>query len=1488
MGAPASGLVYAEGGWRPYMMVQGQMVIQAVEPTGASAVGLSLAAPMYRPTTTGNVNARAEVMMGESGNVPPPPPPPVLRPGSPSTPMQRTSAGCNATPGGTPVPPPPPPTPATASPGCSGSAIVAGEVEEPSKLVTKLPPLSASKGTDAAVVAGDWLAQLEPSMASLSSTAAMWWQQLMVKVRDLYQKWLESTPVDRLQIRQQVLAQRPPLDRYQRVEQRASMLLWDSLPEDLKAEAVSVRAVTVEAMVFLVHCSFQPGGSAEKAYLLHFLTSPDTGAAVDVDVAVTSIRKWIRLLRRGKELQVVLPDPSLLCRGLDKLHAQVFTPSKHPSAAFRIASFKLERQLDYKAKATDVEDYAQLILGELEAALLAQPMAPPPKLNRMEESGGQEAAKGKNKGKGKTQQPCWAWSDGSGCKYGQNCMFRHDPLGPGNLERRAVERRKMRFARLRREPLPRGELRCQPLRLLRRLRPLDNAREEFFEEAAKALKSLRLARATLDRIQVLGNGMERALVDSGATTSMRSATGRELFGLPKRKVLLAEGEAVFYQLPGGTLLTERETSPIVAMSDLMAIGCRVSWSSGDGCRIFHPVRGDLQARVENGCPEIDGSLGLELIKEAETTKLRRREAEIAVNKLVETCKSGPVMDWELGTKAVKDLRSGVGTAWAWLHRAFPQAPPWLVSALPVVASMDGAKIPWNRRERKRWKQASSVAVHLFCGRDRTTWKSRAEAAHVVTVDQAEDIMADDTYAALLDLAPGKIKMIFGGPPCRTFSALRNLAKEDGGPRPLRDREGEGRWGRRDLSEWEIWRVRQDTIMVFRMIFLWMVAAAVARSAGGKNPDFILEHPEDPNEYLKASQWALPEVQMMTSLWAFPELKFFKEVLSGHWWQFDQGPLGHPRRKPTRILATVPCPRELQGLRGPSVVPEEERDRDGSGFRSALWASWAPQLKEIIKSEVEVSLAGSAFERVMKMDAGFLEHLQRDHIPYRRDCRACLAGSFRGHIHRRVVAPDAWCLSLDVIGPARQGEDEVLKKVKYGLIGTLVVPDVLGKLFQPEEALEMDDGRGVGEILPESVWEDGDLADDEADEVSSAEKSRAEKEEAKWEAWVAKEKIDDVKVVEIPFFMPLSSKSATEALTATKEILLQVRRLGLAVKRVHTDCGREFVNKGFRQLCADRGFIRTTTGGDNYKSNGRVEALVGRVKNAVRTLLSASGMKAASWSFALRHYVARIQWEVITQLGGRYPRLPPFGTKVFVKKRSWKLLKEEFVEKVVSARILCPSMEVARGFLVRTEDDSYLTTQVAVENVKEVSGEFEVDAPPMPGAEPGSRHRIRGKTTMAISKCVEDELLCRLDPQAEEHLIQDEELAEVFLDRGDFSPEAVDELLDGLWLSEMSVPNRRGKAFQDYPVVSAHVAGMFRHGGVVGATNLARRRPALTKFLVQAMKAQMAPGTTFTTIALNFNNPMQCHRDSNNKPGENAFLMGFGDYVGGRCGATTRM
>ena len=92
----------------------------------------------------------------------------------------------------------------------------------------------------------------------------------------------------------------------------------------------------------------------------------------------------------------------------------------------------------------------------------------------------------------------------------------------------------------------------------------------------------------------------------------------------------------------------------------MAIGCRVSWSCGKGCRIVHPIRGDLQAQVENGCPEIEAQLGLELIHEAEKTKLRRREAEIAVNKLVD-------LQGEAGDGLGAWCQSGQGPSfWCWV------------------------------------------------------------------------------------------------------------------------------------------------------------------------------------------------------------------------------------------------------------------------------------------------------------------------------------------------------------------------------------------------------------------------------------------------------------------------------------------------------------------------------------------------------------------------------------------------------------------------------------------------------------------------------------------------------------------------------------------------------------------------------------------------------------------------------------------------------
>ena len=46
-------------------------------------------------------------------------------------------------------------------------------------------------------------------------------------------------------------------------------------------------------------------------------------------------------------------------------------------------------------------------------------------------------------------------------------------------------------------------------------------------------------------------------------------------------------------------------------------------------------------------------------------------------------------------------------------------------------------------------------------------------------------------------APGKVKMILSGPPCRTVSRMRSLQP---GPPPLRTRDGEERFGRKNLPQ----------------------------------------------------------------------------------------------------------------------------------------------------------------------------------------------------------------------------------------------------------------------------------------------------------------------------------------------------------------------------------------------------------------------------------------------------------------------------------------------------------------------------------------------------------------------------------------------------------------------------------------------------------------------------------------------------------------
>ena len=93
----------------------------------------------------------------------------------------------------------------------------------------------------------------------------------------------------------------------------------------------------------------------------------------------------------------------------------------------------------------------------------------------------------------------------------------------------------------------------------------------------------------------------------------------------------------------------------------------------------------------------------------------------------------------------------------------------------------------------------------------------------------------------------------------------------GGPRPLRARYGPERFALEGLTDWELRKAKGDCILIFRMIFLQLLAEVEARRRRKMSPTFLMEHPGDPEGYMAdtgvsyPSIWAWPEVEFLTSL-----------------------------------------------------------------------------------------------------------------------------------------------------------------------------------------------------------------------------------------------------------------------------------------------------------------------------------------------------------------------------------------------------------------------------------------------------------------------------------------------------------------------------------------------------------------------------------------------------------------------------------------------
>ena len=200
------------------------------------------------------------------------------------------------------------------------------------------------------------------------------------------------------------------------------------------------------------------------------------------------------------------------------------------------------------------------------------------------------------------------------------------------------------------------------------------------------------------------------------------------------------------------------------------------------------------------------------------------------------------------------------------------------------------------------------------------------------------------------------------------------------------------------------------------------------------------------------------------------------------------------------------------------------------------------------------------------------------------------------------------------------------------------------------------------------------------------------------------------------------------------LVARVAGLGYKLARVHSDKGREFMGKSVQKWASSRGVIWSNTGGDNWKANGRVESVIGRLKGLTTSLLIQASLPKENWAFAWRYAAERFLRTTLKYLGGiGSESMLRFGSKLLARQRSWKL--EDFSPKVVPATLLAPARNVSRAWLVRTEKGEYYNTSVLFPEVLQEEPEQHVACPTVDvdgkveAAAPGRRYRE--KTRVAV-------------------------------------------------------------------------------------------------------------------------------------------------------------
>ena len=1238
--------------------------------------------------------------------------------------------------------------------------------------------LPALPGTISPMDLGDWLILVGPVMRDLSQHSAKWWQRTMEEATRYYEIWRTASPLQRVQL-QVGLPTDLMAEHYGRTEQRGVGLLLRAVPEEMKKALISNRDVTSTAIIWRLLTTFQPGGAGEKSTILKSLTSLQVGSSA-AELA-TAIRQWRRCFQRAQEIGASLPDGTLMVHGLEP--GAALLGRLDGQSAFRVASARSELRVDEQPTQESVWAYSQVLLAEAETLHLAGTVTststPKPQVKQLGLPGPKAG------GQSQSQGVCRFWGSEAGCKHGRSCKFAHPQLadfkercwlcsstshrkmdcparalgggsqntsagGGGNglspdgsafnkdgkggekgnggkgqgkkggkdgkdgkkledkptINKTVTEDIVAEDGKEGKSPRPstgKGGVASST--------PAAATGETLMGEVAGLLRSLRLQQEpspALRGCQVRRLGAHdavRCLLDGGATHCLRQCENEiEWSKGVEVSVSLAQGDVWMRQDPSTTtLLTKERVQPIVPLSKVAALGFRVQWDSTE-CRIHHPQHGSLEVIMEQGCPTVDLKVGKWLMSEVEEHQRSVRSMKAVL--------SGAVGDG-----------SPEQNRWRVLRELFPEVPLRVLQRVPGRMKWQGENLPFNRRQRRKVERAKYVIVHAFCGKDDGYWKqleTNEVAVLALDLSQGADLADPDLGGYLEDLAiQGKIDLWISGPPCRSTSVARH--RPDGGPPPLRSRNGQGRFGLPTLDQSQQEKTDLDSVLWLRNLW-WIWLAHQHRASECPPLETLIEQPQDPCEWKD-------EKEPYPTFTKWPETKRVMEDLKMNTTRINQGGLGHPTVKPTALLNSIKEVQALNGVGGNSQTtttwPADVQDR--VQFSKTL-ARWAPGLKQVLKEVIvnRTARVNAKIKRFSKAEkdsvAAWQAHFDFGHVPFRHDCSVCLESAGRDRQRRQLEHKTSYCLSVDIAGPFQPGLDQAQgQEPRYFLVANLSVPvnssgpmvaglQDLGFRLQPpvDEATREDQGvednfEGPGgeqgqPAQPDPAPEDPmqlqepERGDSEpAPEVEVVDRSDQEQ---KWKEFIHGTKEVDSKV--LSFALPVVSRKAHHVIPAVASVYARARSMQVPIIRVHTDRAQEFAGVAFRKWCLDRSLWHTMSPGDEPTQNARVERTIGLLKNKVRTSIKASKAPISWWPLALRHAAESMLRDQLWTMGIFTPRLPVFGATGIAKTKTWHQCSVPWKFPGCKVRIWGPAMDMSitsGGVYVQDEEGRWMRSTV---------------------------------------------------------------------------------------------------------------------------------------------------------------------------------------------------